>query len=162
MFNDTASYISNVYARPSVGQQTALLNEKDNRLFEGIVVGIGPLENLENTILVRVMGINETFKVEASMGNAVSASTSTGEFTPYFKGDRVLCCFLNGQQRMTIVARINNTNGVSEYIQQDGFPVPSNGELNPSGERMQPNPLTVTPETASDSYFSSIKVYPRI
>lgn len=158
MFSDTATSIGRAESRPAPNQLVSTYDYKDNRLFEGIVVGVGPLQNLEYTCIVRVVGLNETFKVEVSMGNSVSSSTSTGEFTPYFKGDRVLCRFLNGQQRMTIVSRINNTTGLSEYL-QDTLNFPVHGQLNKSGERMEPGVVATVPTISS---FDNLLVRPQI
>lgn len=158
MFTDTATSIGRAENRPSPNQLVTNYDYKDNRIFEGIVVGVGPLQNLEYTCLVRVIGINETFKVEMSIGNSVSSSTSTGEFTPYFKGDRVLCRFLNGQQRMTIIGRINNTTGLSQYLQET-LNIPTHGELNKSNERMEPGVVALV---ASVGSFDHLIAYPQI
>lgn len=160
-FSDTATALLRSESRPSINQQWGYNATSNNSLKEGIVVKVGTLENFESSLLVYIYSTKETFKVEGGLANGASAATTTGQFRPYFVGDRVLVSYLNGDpSRPTITGRAYDQNGISEYLLQPGNPIPKLGDKTATGTTVRPNPLAVTPEATRQAGFITLDVHP--
>lgn len=161
--SDTATSLMRSEARPGLNQQFNYNTAYNNSLSEAVVVKVGPLENFECSIIVYIHSVRETFKLEAGLGIGASAETSTGNYAPFFVGDKVLVSFVNGDSsRPTLIGRLYDQSGLSERLMQPGAPVPVVGAVTPSGVKVRPNPLATRTESSKDGGFVNLTVYPML
>lgn len=160
-FSDTATSLMRVEARPNLGRQISHNTALSNSLREGLVVRTAPLENFEMTLFIYVYTIQETVKAEAPAMPNASAMSSTGSYSPYLVGDKVLVAFLHGDATRTIVvAKIHDLTGISEYMLQPGNPVPPMLSKTPSGETVRPSPPTLNVEAFQEGGYLTYTAYP--
>lgn len=161
--SDSITKQFNVNNRPNVGQVNKVVKPYNNSIQEAIVVRIGFVENFEMAIYVSVLGTSELMKVEASMAPGASPSTCTGQWQPYFIGDRVFIAYLYGDpSRPVITGRCYDLHGVSEYIIQEDLPIPQRGFKNRSNQTVRPSPLVLDPEHLNQAGMATINVSPMV